>query len=404
MVKKNTKSKKQGRSAKKFVAQKKSQMSQRAMPKFGPVAAISTAPVAIGNSLSGVKSRVVQTGPDSVRIVGRDFAYSAASTGNATGWCLVGGFPLTPAAFVSSTLRSYTQIYNRFKVHAIACHYITSSATTSTGDVLFQTNKNRTDPVANNTATTFLAYALSDPNTIIGPQWTNHTATFRPKQTWNTLDLGLNSDIDFSCAGEMMLYSKTASTDSPGYCLVDYDISFCELSINPRSGLLPNPNIIYQPITLMPGAIAFTAGTLIYFTTGLFWTGGTTIPNFINNNVRSGDVFKVTLDITNSVSATLPYTVAAGTIPTAATLLTENLGVGTTTALTITDGYTVYATYNGVSFILYANAASAFTLTTPLYAGVGFTNIATPTATTGVRVFGMASWIGNVNANNYQQQ
>jgi hypothetical protein len=403
MVKKNTKSKKQGRSAKNFASKKKSQMSQRAMPKFGPVAAISTAPVAIGNSLNGVKSRVIQTGPDSVRVVGRDFAYTAASTGTAAGWCLVGGFPLTPAAFVSSTLRSYSQIYNRFKVHTIVSHYITSSATTSTGDVLFQTNKNRTDPIANNTASTFLAYALSDPNTIIGPQWTNHTAVFRPKQTWNTLDLGLNSDIDFACAGEMMLYSKTASTDSPGYCLIDYDISFSELSINPRSGTLPNPNIIYQPITLTTVASAtYTLNNAASYTTNTFWTGGTTISAFINSNTKSGDIFKVTFDITNSVLGGA-WTNTSGTTPTSANLLAENLGSATSTTIAIVDGLTLYMLYTGNNYFLYANVASAFNSSNELKSGASYVAAATNTLTTGVHLFGMASWVGNNQVNNIQQ-
>lgn len=70
----------------------KTAVARPANPTFGPVSTISTAPVAIGNSMSGFKTQVLHTA-DGCRVIGRDYAFTPAATGNVTGWALTGGMP-----------------------------------------------------------------------------------------------------------------------------------------------------------------------------------------------------------------------------------------------------------------------------------------------------------------------
>jgi len=379
---------------------------QRSTRTFGPVTTINTAPVAVGNSMRGVEAKVVHSSKDQVRIVGRDYAYTAYSSGTATGWMPVGGFPLTPVCFASSILRAYTQMFNKFKFNQVCCHYITSSPTSSNGDVLFQINANRTDPLPNWTSSTFLPYALSKPETVLGPQWQNHSCCFVPKNPIRTL-VPDNVDIDYQSQGEVFLYSKTSTTESPGYVLIDYDITFYEMSINPHGGILPNPLYLYQEVQFYLPTTALTVGvTTIKASTGSTGAGGTAITSlWSNTNSHYGDVYKIAIDVANSNAAA--WTASSGS-PTFANLF-ANLAAGASNGLPISDGFTCYMVLEGAtSATFYSTAAQAFTATNPIVAGATYTpnaytdNSHNPNA--GVWFYGMASLVGSISGIAQQQQ
>jgi len=383
-------------------------ISRPANPTFGAVSTVTTAPVAIGNSMRGARAQVVQTGLDQCRVIGRDYAQTAAPTGTVSGWVPVAGFPLTPNCFVSSVLRNYCQMYNKFKFNKVRIHYITSSPTSSSGDVMFQVNANRTDPLPNWSASNFLPYALSKPETVIGPQWTNHTMEIAPKGPTRTLVLGSNNDIDYQSQGEVFLYSKTSTTDSPGYLLIDYDITFYEQSINPKQGLLPNQNLLWQPIQFIVSSAAHTSADVANPQLGTRWIGGQAISTITSSAAfHPNDIFKVTFDVTNTNMNS--YTVSAGTKPTAATLLQSGAVVASQFTLTVADGYTVYAVIEATNQMnFYATVADAFTGSDPLHWGQTFT--ANPYAETsgvpsaGVWLFGMCSYVGSNFPTSLQQQ
>ncbi len=387
-----------------------SRLSNPSNPTFGPVSTINTAPVAIGNSMRGFKAQVVRNSLDSVRIVGRDYAFTAFGTGSVTGWELVGGFPLTPACFVSSIIRNYARMYNKFKFNQLRVHYITSSPTSASGDVLFQINANRTDPIPNWTAANFLPYALSKIETIIGPLWTNHSVAITPVGPTRTMVTGQNNDIDYQSQGEILMFTKTSTTSSPGYVLFDYDITFSEQSVNPKQAVIPNPQLLYQPLQLVWSTAALTAGSTVpSLTFGTTGPGATTLSNFSSlPGYLSGDVYKLCIDVTNSNMAA--YTVSAGATPTSATLLSLS-AAGTTTAFALNDGFTIYMVVQGAAgsatATLYSEVAEAFTVAARLVSGVtGTPNTYAETSkvpNAGVWLFGFASWCGNINANNLQQ-
>jgi hypothetical protein len=383
-------------------------LSSRSNPTFGAVSTINTAPVAIGNSMRGATPTVLRTGNDSVRLIGRDFAQTAYNSGSATNWLPVAGFPLTPNCFVSSVLRNYCQMYNKFKFNKLRLHYITSSPTSSSGDILFQVNANRTDPAPNWTGANFLPYALSKPETIIGPQWTNHTMEIVPKGPARTLDLGQNIDTDYQAQGEVFLFSKTSSTDSPGYLMIDYDVSFFEQSINPKQGLLPNPLLLYQPIQLVWTTTALTANTTQPTpTVGTRGPGSSAITAITSStSYKSGDIYKFVVDLTNTNMSA--YTVSAGSVPTASTLFTESANA-VNTALTLADGYTMYIViYSSSSITFHATFAQALTASQRLISGVTATpNSYAETATVpsaGVWLMGYTSYVGSINPASLQQQ
>ena len=383
-------------------------ISQPTNPTFGAVSTINTAPVAIGNSMRGARAQVIRSSNDTVRLVGRDFAQTAYNSGSSTNWLLVAGFPLTPNCFVSSTLRNYCQMYNKFKFNRVRIHYITSSPTSSNGDVLFQVNANRTDPIPNWTGTNFLPYALSKPETIIGPQWTNHTMDIVPKGPFRNLDLGQNLDTDYQAQGEVFLYSKTSSTDSPGYLLIDYDITFAEMSINPKQGLLPNPLLLYQPVQFTWSTAGLTANsTVMTASVGTRGPGNTLITALTSaSSFRSGDIYKFVVDVTNSNFSAM--TVSAGAAPTAATFFDETLN-SVNTAISMADGFTCYVLVeNSTSVCFYGTLAQAQTSSQRFLSGfTGTPNTyaeASGVPNAGIWLMGFVSYVTTVNPNSLQQQ
>lgn len=358
-------------------------------PSFGPVSTISTAPVAIGNSIKGSKP-VVTMGVDGCRVVGRDFAFTAAATpSTVSGWTLVGGMPITPSVLPSSALKSYTQMYGKFRINAIAFHYITSSATSQTGDVLFYVERDRSGPFIDWTNNSFLPYTLSDPHTVLGPQWTNHTAIYRPTNTFKYTDYGVNVDVNEDVCGQLCLFSKTSSASSPGYVIIDYDITFKELQVNPRAGVLPVSRGQFTPICLQGSGIVATSGSTAVQPTldaGLTISGLTSV---VPSGTIPGDIFRCIADVTNSQLVN-----AAWSNVSTSTLLRYEFSGGTDAAVTIDDGFTFYIQ------MVSTNSCRLFpTLSAALTGALGFTYGATATIT-----FNLCCQASLVAQSNSQQQ
>jgi hypothetical protein len=327
------------------------------IPNFGSLSAISTAPVAIGNSMRGFKSRTFPV-EDGIRIVGRDYAFTPAATGSVTGWACTGGMPLTPVCMPTTVLRNLVQMYSKFQVRSMTFHYITSSSTSTTGDIVFYNQKDTNSSMINWTASSFLPFVLSDPENIIGPQWTNHSITVRPPKQWKLCDPFLNSDQNDAAPGDIFLMSKTASTESPGYVIVDYDIVFKGLEYNPRAAYLPLIAAQWTEFSL-GFAGANVAGTALTSTSsGTTGIGGTTITAFSTSN--SGDIYKLFIDVTNS---TFSATTAANFL--------ETLAVGNAVAETLADGYTFYLIKaNSTAYRFYPTLEAAISGGTALAYGV----------------------------------
>lgn len=355
---------------------------------FGPVSTVSLAPVAIGNSIRGTSPHVEMSG-DGCRIRGRDFAFAVGSTvAAATDWTLAGGIPVTPCAMPTTALREYCQMYGYFKFNSLAVHYITSSPTTQAGDIVFYYEKDRAGPMIDSTSTSFLPYVLSDVNTVLGPQWTNHTALVRPDPEFKTTDYGMNMDLNEDVNGSVFIFSKTNAANSPGYILFDYDITFKQHQINPRAGLLPVIRAQWTQTCIGQTTVALTSGTTVLLPAFQGNTVAGTVATAPSGAI-AGDIYKVIFDVTNS---TVTGTNAAWVNATSATLMGYKNPLATINTTTIDDGFTVYAIYSNNTLNLYPTYANAVTGTYAMLAGV--------TATVTYNICCYVSLVGNVTTRN----
>lgn len=343
--------------------------STRSPASFGPVTTVNTAPVAIGNTIRGSKA-VVSNSTDGARIVGRDFAFAVAATSaSVTGWELVGGMPLTPCVLPSSVLRNYAQMYANFKINKMIVHYITSSPTSQAGDIMFYYERDRKSPAPDYSNSSFLPFVLSDSNTIIGPQWTNHSLIVDPIKEWKSTAFGLNADINEDAIGSVFLFSKTNATNSPGYVLIDYDISFKEMAVNPRAGVLPVSRGQVNQFTFGVATTAVTAGTTSMLSLISRGTGLNGLANALPTGTVTGDIFKVSFCTT--ASQITPWTNV-----TPANLLVSPYAVDVPIA--VDDGFTAYLVVYDVTagggdvqlLALYPTLENAITLTNPYKYGV----------------------------------
>jgi len=344
---------------KKMTVGKKTKAKSRPQRQFGAVTSIQTAPVAIGNSIKGAQSQVVQS-RNGVTVKSRDFMFSAKGSGAVQTWTLVGGTPITPAVFVDSTLRNYMQMYQKYRWKSLAVHYITSSPTTANGDVMFYHQKNRESVFLNQTSTQLLPFVLNDDDTVIGPQWTNHSVQLHVTGKWKSTDYGMTPELEMYADGDLYLLSKTSTTDSPGYVLFDYEVEFQELQISPRLLALPLPRAQWYQSNIAITGASLTQGAI---TNLLFVVNGNDISGTASTappGVANGDIYKVIIDLTNAT---------AMTNATASTIFRVN-EVGGYNTMTVQDGTTLYALYNGAAFIFYPNASAAFSGAAGLVSGV----------------------------------
>lgn len=373
-------------------------LSQNANAVFGPVATITTAPVAIGSSLSG-SHPIVRPVPDGMRVQGRDFMLQLAAVNNTqTNWVLVGGCPLVPHAFVASILRGYASMYAEFICHGFTFHFITSAPTTAVGDIMFYINKDRGQALLDTSNNNFMSIVLSDPNTVLGPLWKNNSATYQP--TFKTFPTAILDDDDLRTQGpgELFVYSKTSASStlgSPGYVVVDFDVTFKTLQTNPRDLLFPISRLKYAQYGMGYATnVAIAQGVEAVWRTNTALLDGTF--SIISNDAaaRLGDVYKIVM--------CPQYGAYAGGV-TPANLLQSSVRVGTevtTTAIpfTIDDGFTCFGVYvavaNGV-LMLYPTFQAAITQETPLQFGT----------TQAVTQWDIPSWlslVGNTSGALYQ--
>ncbi len=267
--------------------------------RHGAVTSISTAPVSIGNSVRGSQPQTT-TYQDGARVVGRDFAFQCLGTASAiSNWELIGGMPITPCVMPSSVLRNFCQMYNKFKVNKVCIHYITSSPTSQSGDILFYYERDRFAPMVDYSNSSFLPYVLSDSNTVIGPQWSNHSMVIDPVKDWKTTLFGNQTDLNEDACGSIFMFSKTSGTNSPGYILIDYDITFREMSVNPRAGSLPIARGQMSTFGFGHNAVAVTAGTA--YPAGIRGTDISGINSQYPSGYRNGDIYKCTVCATSSL-------------------------------------------------------------------------------------------------------
>jgi len=320
----------------------------------------SSAPVTIGNTVTGVATTSKPRRGGHV-VTGREFLTTAYGSGSVSTWTAVAGVPLTPVTFVDSLLRMYGSMYDYFRWTKLTVHYVTTSPTSSNGSVMVYYHRDRAGVFLNQTSANLLPFVLTDPHTCITPQWQNMSVTLETDSEWKRTDYGVSDDIGHYAAGELFLLSKTSTTDSPGYLLMDYEIEFKDMNLTPRLLLWPQPTIIYTPYAMKTIAQTANAFLELQYLAGQAGNPFGAVPTALKSNC----VYKVIFDVTNSTG------IATGTDTFGYTMSTN----GSVNNVTFKDGSTMYAVCvsGATTFRFYLNAAAA-------YSGSG-TEVAVWTAT-----------------------
>jgi hypothetical protein len=308
---------------------------------FGPVATIDTAPVSIGNTVRGSAPVITYT-RDGVRVQGRDFLVTVPAIAAVdTNWQLAAACPLAPGCMVASGVRSFANAYSQYCLNGMAFHFITAESTGVSGNILLYPSKDRAAPGLNSLSQNFLPLVLSDQNAVIGPLWNNCSATYMPPCEWRPTDIFNAEELRHQAAGELFVFTKSAGLAAPGYVLVDYDITFMEFSVNPKTLTLPVARMKYTQCALVR-TVANTIDTNATFSLA----GGTLLDAVTTSAVPPGcvpgDIYKVILSLANNGLAGR----AANTV-----LAFSNFAGGST-AITLTEGYTCYARVDGTGVIV----------------------------------------------------
>jgi hypothetical protein len=355
------------------------------LPTFGPVSTIDTAPVAIGNTVGGSEPIVTHVN-NGVRIRGRDFFINLdAIQAELSGWYMVGGAPLVPHALTSSLLKSYAGIYAHFVVHGLAFHFITAVGTGTQGDIALMINKSAANPAIDSSSSNFLSVLLSDKNTVFGPLWKNHTAVYYPPPEVYPTDILNDEDLTHRGPGELLVYTRSAVEQIPGYMLMDYDITFKTMQVNVRALTFPITKMKYtQSAFFLSGAVV-TAATDAAFNWGGFTNDG--VAGVAPPGVNTGDIYKV---IFNPAIKTLNNVTLANLLG------ISILGTSTLDSFNITFGTTIYCVaFNTGSFLTYPTFEAATAQAKPFKHNVA--------ATISVSIPAYFSFVGSVGEAKYTQ-
>jgi hypothetical protein len=358
------------------------------LPVFGPVATIDTAPVAIGNTVSGSEP-VVTPVQNGIRIRGRDFLINLdAVQAGLSGWYMVGGAPLIPHALTSSLLKSYAGIYSQFVIHGLAFHFITAVGTGTQGDIALMVNKSIGDPIVDSSSANFLSVLLSDKNTVFGPLWKNHTAVFHPPPIVYSTDILNDEDLTHRGPGELIVFTKSSVEQIPGYVLMDYDITFKTMQVNIRALTFPITKMKYYQSAFFLASQAVTTASRAFFNWGGFTLDGqTAVPP---PGLAVGDIYKAVFvpgisTLTNcTLSNLLAVTFSNGTGATVLDNFTITYGTTVYVVAYTTDAFVVYPTYDAAKS---QNRSMNF-------------NVA---ATIGVLIPAYFSFVGSVGDQKYSQ-
>ncbi len=335
---------------------------------FGGLSEISAAPVTIGNTIRSVGQRVMPTA-NGVRVVGRDFVMAiGGQTTTYLKWCLQAGMALSPIALNASGLRGFFQTFEQYRWNRCVAHYVTSSPTSLTGDVLIVHHKNHGGPKVNHTSDNFLSYALSTDAALIGPQWTNHSIEVVKTPGKLLMTDVLNAeDVEHQADGEILVYCQNttngSAADPPGYLLIDYDVTFVNRMLNPRVQTLPSGAFKWFPTVLEFSGVVTAADSVLVDTNSTRTYAGVT--GTVPAGIQVGDVFQVVLDFQNAL---LTGTLSAGSQATMWSVNYGFTGTGATSApllaaYAVDTGSTIYAVYRGTAnnaFTLYPSYPSLF--------------------------------------------
>lgn len=339
---------------------------------FGPVSSISTAPVSIGNSISGADP-VVTPVKDGVRIKGRDYFMSVdATAATVTTWTLTAAAPITPACMVSSAVKGFASSYAEYMVHGVAIHFITSEPTSNAGAIAIYIGKDRDGPGVVTSSPNLLPFVMSDHCTVLSPIWKNASTIYIPPPMWRSTELGDAESLNDQAVGEVFVLTKLAAVTQPGHILIDYDITFRNMQANIKGLTYPITRMKYTQVNFFRNVLAVTANTTVA-TAQAVATGGIgylldgPTPSALPSGALLGDIYKCVLNLTNSTIVNAAYN----------TLFSLTIGPATNMqTVTLTDGFTFYATFYTAasgSFAFYPNYAAAISNTNAFYFGVSAT-------------------------------
>nr|UUW21093.1 MAG: coat protein [Leptochloa chinensis tombus-like virus 1] len=308
---------------------------------FGPVATIDTAPVSIGNTVQGAKPVVTQV-EGGCRVRGRDYFLSVPGIASIdTNWQFVAGAPLAPACMVASAVRSFANAYSQYVIHRMSFHFITAESTANSGNIVLYVAKDRAGPGLNTLSSNFLPVVLSDEHSVIGPLWTNNTAHFNPVPEWRPTDVFNVEDLRHQAVGELMVFTKSAVLQAPGYVLVDYDMSFREMSVNIKTLSLPVSRMKYTQVSLVNTASHTAGDTVAVFMNLGVLLDAVTVSTPPAGTVP-GDVYKIVMSLANN---------GLGGLATNAVFSLNALDGKP--AITLNEGFTCYGVVDNAGTALY---------------------------------------------------
>jgi predicted secreted protein len=298
-----------------------------------PSVSMIMAPNSFGSQIQSVPSTTRQT-KDGLIVRSRDLVITVKAPVLTTGIELCGAIPLNPTYFVNGSFSEYTPFYEQFRLRRIRFTYITSSPTSSGGEVFMYLDENPSVSVLNSRSTSFPSKLMSTKNSVMGPLWLNTSLDYRPgSQDYKLLNPITNASMEESTYGTFYIFqSNPAST--AGYVIADCEIEF----VGKRNTMYQSPLSYITPYTYTSFDLQYDYSATPVQGTDVLVTTYSLSPN----PSTPGTIYKLILDMTNSVMGS--------TIANAWQLSYYNQ---TASPISLTSGTVVYALVQSAAYTKY---------------------------------------------------
>jgi len=140
--------------------------------------------------------------------------------------------PLAPAFWGNSYVANTTRFYEKYRIKKLRMHYLTSSATSTSGTLVLthQSDPANELPNRNNDGSDLYTNLFSRANTLMGPVWENMFIDIPLTTTslaWRYNDSKYGHTIEDCISGYLLCYSNVTAS-AVGRLALEFEIDFCD--------------------------------------------------------------------------------------------------------------------------------------------------------------------------------
>lgn len=304
-------------------------------------------PASIGFKIQTKPARITRNAKTTT-IVGTDFAGTVYGS-NSVSYEPSANVNLNPIYFNGSQMGTLSRSFMEYRIVNAVIQYVPQVPTSTSGQIVFLSNRNLKNPYISGTTGNFLGRVFSQRNAIATPVWEGCLFEVDVSGKWSPINALVETDFNESIDAEVQVYAQASSAFTAGILLLHYTVEFREPLYTLHATNIPS-DINGQLITFADDTAANAVGDTIRLANAsasfALWT--------------SGSIFRMVFIQGRSTVPTGPASWALVASVSTMGAITTGLTYSITSAtVTMATGTTVYGKFAAGGLILYDSLETA---------------------------------------------